>query len=51
MPTINQLVRKKRTKKTSRKKSPVLNIGFNSKDRKVTNTDHPQMRGVYTLCC
>ena len=48
MPTINQLVRKKRTKKTSRKKSPVLNIGFNSKDRKVTNTDHPQMRGVCT---
>ena len=48
MPTINQLVRKKRTKKSSRKKSPVLNIGFNSKDRKVTNTDHPQMRGVCT---
>ena len=48
MPTINQLVRKKRTKKSNRKKSPVLNIGFNSKDRKVTNTDHPQMRGVCT---
>ena len=48
MPTINQLVRKKRTKKSTRKKSPVLNIGFNSKDRKVTNTDHPQMRGVCT---
>ena len=48
MPTIQQLVRKKRTKKTSRKKSPVLNIGFNSKDRKVTDTNHPQMRGVCT---
>ena len=48
MPTIQQLVRKKRTKKTSRKKSPVLNIGFNSKDRKTTDTNHPQMRGVCT---
>ena len=48
MPTINQLVRKKRTDKTKKKKSPVLNVGFNSKDRKVTNTDHPQMRGVCT---
>jgi len=48
MPTINQLVKKNRTKKTKKKKSPVLNIGFNSKDRKTTNTDHPQMRGVCT---
>ena len=48
MPTINQLVRKNRTDKTKKKKSPVLNVGFNSKDRKATNTDHPQMRGVCT---
>ena len=48
MPTINQLVKKNRTKKTKKKKSPVLNIGFNSKDRKTTNTNHPQMRGVCT---
>ena len=48
MPTINQLVRKKRTDKKRKSKSPVLNVGFNSKDRKVTNTDHPQMRGVCT---
>ena len=48
MPTINQLVSKKRTNKKRKKKSPVLNIGFNSKDRKTTNTDHPQMRGVCT---
>ena len=48
MPTINQLVRKKRTDKKKKSKSPVLNIGFNSKDRKITNTDHPQMRGVCT---
>ena len=48
MTTINQLVRKKRTDKKKKSKSPVLNIGFNSKDRKITNTDHPQMRGVCT---
>ena len=48
MPTINQLVKKNRTKKDKKKKSPVLNIGFNSKDRKTTETNHPQMRGVCT---
>ncbi len=48
MPTFNQLVRKNRTKKKKSKKSPVLNIGFNSKDRVATATDHPQMRGVCT---
>ena len=48
MPTINQLVKKGRKSKTSKKKSPVLNVGFNSMTRKSTNTDHPQMRGVCT---
>ena len=48
MTTINQLVRKKRTKKTSKSKSPVLNVGFNSMERKATDTNHPQMRGVCT---
>lgn len=48
MTTINQLVRKKRTKKVSKKKSPVLNVGFNSMERKATKTNHPQMRGVCT---
>ena len=48
MTTINQLVRKKRSKKVSKKKSPVLNVGFNSMERKPTKTDHPQMRGVCT---
>ena len=48
MTTINQLVRKKRTKKTRKGKSPVLNVGFNSMERKTTNTNHPQMRGVCT---
>ena len=29
MPTINQLVKKSRGKKTRKSKSPVLNVGFN----------------------
>ena len=48
MPTINQLVRKNRTKKTRKSKSPVLNIGYNSKDKKQTNQTAPQKRGVCT---
>ena len=48
MPTINQLVNTKRKKKTRKGKSPVLNVGFNSMERKATKTDHPQMRGVCT---
>ena len=48
MPTINQLVKSKRKDKTKKKKSPVLNVGFNSMERKTTKTDHPQMRGACT---
>ena len=48
MPTINQLVKSKRKDKTKKKKSPVLNVGFNSMERKTTKPDHPQMRGVCT---
>ena len=48
MPTINQLVRKSRTDKTKKSKSPVLNVGYNSKDKKRTNNTSPQNRGVCT---
>ena len=48
MPTINQLVRKRRGKKTKKSKSPVLNIGYNSKDKVQTNQMSPQKRGVCT---
>ena len=48
MPTINQLVRKGRTNKTRKSKSPVLGIGYNSKDKKQTNQNSPQKRGVCT---
>lgn len=48
MPTINQLVRQRRNKKTKKSKSPVLNIGYNSKDKKQTDASAPQKRGVCT---
>ena len=48
MTTINQLVRKNRKAKTKKSKSPVLNVGFNSKDRVSTVQNSPQKRGVCT---
>ena len=48
MPTINQLVKKNRQKKTKKSKSPVLNVGFNTLERKQTNATSPQKRGVCT---
>lgn len=48
MPTINQLVRKRRSEKTKKSKSPVLGIGYNSKEKKQTNQNSPQKRGVCT---
>ena len=48
MPTINQLVKKNRGKKTRKSKSPVLNVGFNTIERKQTNDMSPQKRGVCT---
>ncbi len=48
MPTINQLIRKGRTDKIRKSKSPALNIGFNSLTREYTNYNSPQKRGVCT---
>jgi len=48
MPTISQLVRKGRTNKTTKTKSPHLNIGYNSLEKKFTDTRSPQKRGVCT---
>ena len=48
MPTINQLVKKNRGKKTRKSKSPVLNVGFNTLERKQTDNKSPQKRGVCT---
>ena len=48
MPTINQLVKKNRSKKTKKSKSPVLSVGFNTLERKQTDAQSPQKRGVCT---
>ena len=48
MATINQLVKKGRKQKTRKSKSPVLNIGYNSFERKQSELDSPQKRGVCT---
>ncbi len=48
MPTINQLVKKPRTDKTKKSKSPVLGIGFNTLKKKRTTQFSPQKRGVCT---
>ena len=48
MPTINQLVKKNRSKKTRNSKSPVLNVGFNTLEKKQTDAKSPQKRGVCT---
>ena len=48
MPTINQLVKNKRSKKTRKSKSPVLNVGYNTLERKTTDQNSPQKRGVCT---
>ena len=48
MPTINQLVRKGRTPKVKKTKSPQLNIGYNSIKKVYTDVSSPQKRGVCT---
>lgn len=48
MATINQLVSNKRKKKVRKSKSPVLNVGLNTLERKQTDQKSPQKRGVCT---
>jgi len=49
MPTINQLIRIKRKRKTKRIKTTALRKSFNAKDRKMVDTVNPQKRGVCVL--
>ncbi|MFH0942817.1 MAG: 30S ribosomal protein S12 [Candidatus Beckwithbacteria bacterium] len=49
MPTINQLVRKKRTRKANRIKASALRKTFNLKDRRMKSTINSQKRGVCLL--
>ena len=46
MPTINQLIKNRRSKKTRKSKSPVLGIGVNTIKRRTTSLNSPQKRGV-----
>ena len=48
MPTIRQLVRKNRTDKKRKSKSPALGIGVNSVRKRTTYNNSPQKRGVCT---
>jgi small subunit ribosomal protein S12 len=48
MPTINTLVRKGRSEKVKKYKSPALNRGYNSLAKKATKVASPQKRGVCT---
>ena len=48
MTTINQLVRKNRKDKVRKSKAPVLGVGLNTIQKKTTDTNAPQKRGVCT---
>ena len=48
MPTINQIIRKGRTDKKRKTKAPALNVGYDSRKKKQTDTTSPQKRGVCT---
>jgi small subunit ribosomal protein S12 len=48
MPTMNQLVRKSRKDIEKKSKSPALSKGYNSLNKKATETSSPQKRGVCT---
>ncbi len=48
MPTINQLVRKGRSSRKKKSKSPQLSVNFNSLKRRYTYLPSPQKRGVCT---
>ena len=49
MPTINQLIRKGRSKTTKKVKATLLRRSYNAKDRKYVTNVNPQKRGVVTL--
>src|SRR5699024_4388867 len=48
MPTINQLVRKGRVRKSKKYHSPALNRRYNSFKKQYTTLNSPQKRGVCT---
>ena len=49
MPTINQLIRKGRSRSTKRVKAAALRYSYNTLERKFVKTTNPQKRGVCTI--
>jgi small subunit ribosomal protein S12 len=49
MPTLSQLAKKGRSKKIKKTRATALHRIFNAKDRKYTESNSPQKRGVVTL--
>lgn len=49
MPTINQLIRKKRRKPTKKIQASALRKSWNAKDRRYISNFNPQKRGVVTM--
>ncbi|MDV3177526.1 MAG: 30S ribosomal protein S12, partial [Candidatus Phytoplasma australasiaticum] len=45
MPTISQLIRKRRVKKNTKTKSPALSVRFNVLKKKFKNINSPQKSG------
>lgn len=49
MPTINQLIKKKRKNRIKKSKSIALKMSFNSLKRRYNKTNNPLKRGVCTI--
>jgi small subunit ribosomal protein S12 len=49
MPTINQLIKKKRDKRTRKSRAAALKLNFNALKRKYVNVNNPLKRGVCTV--
>lgn len=49
MPTINQLLKKKRKKRTKKSRATALKFNYNALDRKYIKLNNPQKRGVCTV--
>ncbi len=49
MPTINQLIKKRRSRRSKKSRAAALKVTFNSLKRKYVSTDSPIKRGVCTV--
>ena len=49
MPTINQLIKRKRTRRIKKSRAAALKASFNALERKYVTTNNPTKRGVCTV--